>query len=49
MGEFGRQRVLNELEWRYEAPKLLAAYDAVWGAPAAQPKTVICSMVKSDE
>ena len=49
MGEFGRQRVLNELEWRYEAPKLLAAYDAVWGALAAQPKTAICSMVKSDE
>lgn len=39
MGEFGRQRVLNELEWRYEAPKLLAAYDALWGAPlvAAEP------------
>jgi glycosyltransferase involved in cell wall biosynthesis len=26
MGEFGRQRVSNELEWKYEAPKLLAAY-----------------------
>jgi hypothetical protein len=25
--------VQNELEWRYEAPKLLAAYDAV-GAPS---------------
>ena len=31
MGRFGRHRVENELEWRYEAPKLLAAYDAVWG------------------
>ncbi len=31
MGESGRRRVENELEWRYEAPKLLAAYDAVWG------------------
>lgn len=30
MGEFGRNRVRNELEWRYEAPKLLAAYDAVF-------------------
>lgn len=30
MGEFGRQRVINELEWQYEAPKLLAAYDAVF-------------------
>ena len=26
MGEFGRRRVENELEWRYEVPKLLAAY-----------------------
>ncbi len=30
MGEFGRNRVINELEWKYEAPKLLAAYDALW-------------------
>jgi glycosyltransferase involved in cell wall biosynthesis len=30
MGEFGRNRVVNELEWQYEAPKLLAAYDAMW-------------------
>jgi glycosyltransferase involved in cell wall biosynthesis len=30
MGEFGRKRVENELEWRYEVPKLLAAYDALW-------------------
>ncbi len=27
MGEFGRNRVLNKLEWKYEAPKLLQAYD----------------------
>jgi glycosyltransferase involved in cell wall biosynthesis len=26
MGEYGRARVERELEWRYEAPKLLAAY-----------------------
>jgi glycosyltransferase involved in cell wall biosynthesis len=32
MGEFGRRRVENELEWRYEAPKLLAAYEALWTA-----------------
>jgi glycosyltransferase involved in cell wall biosynthesis len=31
MGAFGRSRVKNELEWRYEAPKLLAAYEALWG------------------
>ncbi len=30
MGAFGRRRVLNELEWRHEAPKLLAAYQALW-------------------
>ena len=30
MGEFGRQRVENVLEWRYEAPKLLQAYDRLW-------------------
>jgi glycosyltransferase involved in cell wall biosynthesis len=29
MGAFGRRRVETELEWRYEAPKLLAAYDAL--------------------
>jgi glycosyltransferase involved in cell wall biosynthesis len=31
MGEFGRKRVLNELEWKYEAPKLLEAYDNLFG------------------
>ena len=30
MGAFGRARVENELAWRYEAPKLLAAYEAVF-------------------
>ncbi len=30
MGEFGRHRVNHELEWRHEAPKLLAAYDALF-------------------
>ncbi len=30
MGEFGRNRVLRELEWKYEAPKLLAAYEALF-------------------
>jgi glycosyltransferase involved in cell wall biosynthesis len=29
MGAYGRARVENELEWRYEVPKLLAAYDAL--------------------
>ena len=30
MGAYGRRRVENELEWRYEQPKLLAAYQALW-------------------
>ena len=29
MGEYGRARVVNELEWRFEVPKLLAAYEAL--------------------
>jgi glycosyltransferase involved in cell wall biosynthesis len=37
MGEYGRHRVLHELEWKYEAPKLLAAYDAAFGTPQASP------------
>jgi glycosyltransferase involved in cell wall biosynthesis len=40
MGQFGRRRVENELEWRHEAPKLLAAYETLWcgiqGSPAAR-------------
>ena len=39
MGEFGRRRVENELEWRYEVPKLLAAYETLWaGAGRASPR-----------
>jgi glycosyltransferase involved in cell wall biosynthesis len=30
MGAYGRSRVENELEWRYEAPKLLRAYESLW-------------------
>jgi glycosyltransferase involved in cell wall biosynthesis len=30
MGAFGHRRMREELEWRYEAPKLLAAYAALW-------------------
>jgi glycosyltransferase involved in cell wall biosynthesis len=30
MGAYGRQRVENELEWKYEIPKLLGAYSALW-------------------
>ncbi len=31
MGSFGRERVENELAWHHEAPKLLAAYEHLWG------------------
>ncbi len=37
MGEYGRRRVENELEWRHEAPKLLAAYESLWPAEAVSP------------
>lgn len=34
MGAYGRKRVENELEWRYEVPKLLSAYQSLWSADA---------------
>ena len=40
MGEVGRRRIENELEWRYEAPKLLAAYEALFSR-AAHEETAI--------
>ena len=30
MGNYGKQRVENELEWKYEAPKLLEAYNKLF-------------------
>ena len=33
LGAFGRARVEYDLEWRHEAPRLLAAYAALWDAP----------------
>ena len=36
MGQFGRDRVERQLAWDYEAPKLLAAYEALF-APLATP------------
>lgn len=40
MGAYGRARVLDALSWEHEAPKLLAAYDAVFETPetVASPK-----------
>jgi glycosyltransferase involved in cell wall biosynthesis len=37
MGEYGRRRVEAELAWNHEAPKLLAAYDALRGGAALSP------------
>ena len=34
MGEFGRNRVENELQWPHEVPKLLAAYDMLFAGRA---------------
>ena len=39
MGAYGRSRVENELEWRYEQPKLLAAYDSLWSDARAGAMT----------
>ena len=37
MGRFGRDRVERRLAWKYEVPKLLAAYAALF-APAPKPR-----------
>jgi glycosyltransferase involved in cell wall biosynthesis len=41
MAEFGRRRVLNELEWRHEVPRLLAAYDALWEGATARERPAV--------
>jgi glycosyltransferase involved in cell wall biosynthesis len=30
MGQYGRDRVLNELEWKFEEPKLLSVYETLF-------------------
>lgn len=37
MGVYGHNRVLRELEWEYEAPKLLAAYERLFSNNAPLP------------
>ena len=37
MGRAGRRRIEHELEWKYETPKLLAAYATVF-APGKAPE-----------
>ncbi|MGZ3180890.1 MAG: glycosyltransferase family 4 protein [Telluria sp.] len=46
MGEFGRNRVVNELEWVYEEPKLLAAYDHLFGASRTAPAAPVHPTLK---
>jgi len=36
MGEYGRRRVENELEWRHEAPRLLSAYERLWSGSTSE-------------
>jgi glycosyltransferase involved in cell wall biosynthesis len=45
MGAFGRRRVVEELEWRHEVPKLLAAYGALvhWERRRAAPASLVHS------
>ena len=43
MGEFGRQRVLTELQWKHEIPNLLQAYDVLFGSGTA---TTAASMMR---
>jgi len=33
MGALGRRRIETQLEWRHQAPRLLAAYEALWHVP----------------
>jgi len=41
MGALGRRRVLDELEWRHEVPKLLAAYDALWASSSPRARHAV--------
>jgi glycosyltransferase involved in cell wall biosynthesis len=41
MGALGRRRVIDELEWRHEVPKLLAAYDALWASSSPRTRPAV--------
>lgn len=45
MGAYGKQRILDALEWRYEAPKLLAAYQSLWPALVRPARAAQASQV----
>jgi glycosyltransferase involved in cell wall biosynthesis len=46
MGELGRERVERQLAWQYEAPKLLAAYEALFLKGAAADAAAAPSAVE---
>ena len=48
MGAFGRARVESALEWRHEAPKLLAAYAALWPDHVRRAGTGECVLAGSE-
>ncbi|HTQ36895.1 MAG TPA: glycosyltransferase family 4 protein [Steroidobacteraceae bacterium] len=37
MGEYGRRRVLGQLQWKHQVPALLDAYAALWRRPMTVP------------
>jgi glycosyltransferase involved in cell wall biosynthesis len=47
MGELGRRRVIDHLAWRHEAPKLLRAYEALFGARSSIPSLGTHSCVEN--
>lgn len=47
MGEFGRRRVVEELAWPHEAPKLLEAYDRLWDGVRRPGRTGETSAARS--
>ena len=38
MGEYGRRRIEEHLQWRYEAPKLLSAYEQLWNTARSRSR-----------
>jgi glycosyltransferase involved in cell wall biosynthesis len=45
MGEHGRRRIVDRLEWRHEAPRLLAAYRKLEALPAERDRRVAAGLV----
>ena len=41
MGKCGRARIKKELQWKCQAPTLLAAYDALWAQRSSRKLTIV--------